>query len=135
MPSSPAIISAENVRYGLHAGSGGRNSTRFAFGLFEYIGMRIAAERLRREYAKLTGASYPGTKRLYEFVVGAANATSAGACFSNPPIYHSAICESPAYPSPAKSGLPFAHKDWCVCIPEPLSPKIGFGMNVTVLPY
>ena len=23
---------------------------------------------------------------------------------------------------------------WCTCIPLPLSPKIGFGMNVTVLP-
>jgi len=28
--------------------SGGRNSTRLAFGLFEYIGMRTAAERFRR---------------------------------------------------------------------------------------
>ena len=33
--------------YGLQLGSGGRNSTRFAFGLAEYIGMRTAAERLR----------------------------------------------------------------------------------------
>ena len=33
--------------------------------------MRIAAERLRREYARLTGASNPGVSRLYELVVGA----------------------------------------------------------------
>ena len=33
------------------------------------------------------------------------------------------------------SGVPAIHSDWCVCIPEPLSPKIGFGMNVTVLPW
>ena len=32
------------------------------------------------------------------------------------------------------SGVPSIHSDWCVCIPEPLSPKIGFGMNVTDLP-
>ena len=25
--------------------------------------------------------------------------------------------------------------DMCVCMPEPLSPKSGLGMNVTVLPY
>jgi hypothetical protein len=41
-----------------------RNSTRFAFGLGEYVGMRIAAERFRALYAKLTGASKPGTSRL-----------------------------------------------------------------------
>ena len=35
----------------------------FAFGDGEYIGMRTAAERLRLEYARLTGASKPGTSR------------------------------------------------------------------------
>jgi len=30
--------------------------------------MRIDAERLRDEYARFTGASKPGTKRLYECV-------------------------------------------------------------------
>src|SRR5271166_5828518 len=64
MPSSPAISMAENARYGLQLGSGGRNSTRLAFGEAEYIGMRQAAERLRREYARFTGASKPGTRRL-----------------------------------------------------------------------
>src|SRR5437762_10010673 len=84
-PSRPAMSMAENARYGLAAGSGGRNSTRsggqsvpgglaagsggrnstrLALGLAEYMGMRQAAERLRREYAKFTGAAYPGTKRL-----------------------------------------------------------------------
>src|SRR5208283_4606188 len=96
IPSSPAISMAENARYGLQLGSGGRNSTRLAFGEAEYIGMRHAAERLRREYARFTGASKPGTRRLYELVVGAANATMAGACFSNPPMYHRAIWLRPA---------------------------------------
>ena len=35
MPSRPAMSIAENARYGLHDGSGQRNSSRFAFGLFE----------------------------------------------------------------------------------------------------
>src|SRR5229473_8606679 len=95
-PSSPAIIIAANARYGFAAGSGGRNSTRFALGFAEYIGMRHAALRLRREYARFTGASKPGTRRLYEFVVGAANATMEVACFSNPPMYHKAIWLNPA---------------------------------------
>ena len=57
MPSRPAIKQAENARYGLAAGSGDRNSTRFVFGLVEYIGMRTHAERLRFEYTRLIGAS------------------------------------------------------------------------------
>jgi hypothetical protein len=43
---------------------------RFALGDGEYIGMRTAAERLRDEYARLTGASKPGTRRRYELVSG-----------------------------------------------------------------
>src|SRR6266498_2168181 len=105
-PSRPAISIAANARYGLQLGSGGRNSTRLAFGDAEYIGIRHAAERFRREYARFTGASNPGTRRLYELVVGAIIAANAGPCLINPPMYHNAICESPASPSPANSGLP-----------------------------
>src|SRR3954454_13319933 len=96
MPSRPAINIAENARYGLHDGSGQRNSSRFAFGLFEYSGMRTDAERLRCEYTRFTGASYPGTSRLYELVVGAANASTARACASSPPMYQRAMSDSPA---------------------------------------
>src|SRR2546421_10378565 len=96
MPSSPAISIAAKARYGLQLGSGGRYSRRFALGDGEYIGMRIAAERLREEYARFTGASNPGTSRLYEFVVGAMIAANAGPCLIKPPIYHNAICDIPA---------------------------------------
>ena len=48
---------AAKPMYGLHNGSGQRNSTRFALGDCEYIGMRTDALRLRCEYARLTGAS------------------------------------------------------------------------------
>ena len=34
----------------------------------------------------------------------------------------------------ANSGLPSFQSDWWLCMPEPLSPKSGFGMNVAVLP-
>src|SRR5579862_8455552 len=117
IPSRPAIIMAANAMYGLQLGSGGRNSTRFALGDAEYIGILHAADRLRREYARFTGASKPGTRRLYEFVVGAMSADNAGPCLIKPPIYQSAICDNPAYPSPAKSGLPAFHRDWWQCIP------------------
>src|SRR5439155_27106693 len=111
IPSSLAIIMAANAMYGLQLGSGGRNSTHFAFGDAEYIGIRQAADRLRREYARFTGASKPGTRRLYELVVGTMIAASVGPCLINPPMYHNAICDIPAYPSPANSGLPPFHND------------------------
>ena len=40
----------------------------------------------------------------------------------------------PAYSPPASSGLPSFQSEMCVCMPLPLSWKIGLGMKVTVLP-
>src|SRR5215510_4063328 len=88
IPSIIAISIADHARYPLQLGSGHRNSRRLDFGLFEYIGMRIDADRLRAESARFTGASNPGTSRRYEFVVGAAKARIAGACFNRPPAAH-----------------------------------------------
>src|SRR5690348_4787764 len=87
IPSRPARSCAENERYGLHIGSGERNSRRRAPGVVKYVGIRMHADRLRCEYTRLIGASYPGTRRRYEFVVGAANARTALACFNRPPMY------------------------------------------------
>src|ERR1700686_5268202 len=78
-PSSPAISIAENARYGFAVGSGKRTAIRLAFGDGEYIGIRTDAERLRDEYARLIGASKPGTSRRYELVPGLVNAASDGA--------------------------------------------------------
>lgn len=76
---------AANARYGLAVGSGKRTSTRRPFGLATY-GMRQAAERLREEYARLIGASKPGTRRLYELVPGFVIALSARECLMMPPM-------------------------------------------------
>src|SRR5215470_6351017 len=83
-PSRPAIIMAENARYGFVVGSGKRTSMRRALGLETY-GMRTAADRLRAEYARLIGASKPGTSRLYELVPGFVIAFSARASLMMPP--------------------------------------------------
>ena len=58
--------------------------------------MRHAAERFRWEYTRFTGASKPGTSRLYEFVVGAANASTDRACAMIPPMYQRPMSDSPA---------------------------------------
>src|SRR5918995_7376829 len=96
MPSIIAMSIADHARYPLQLGSGQRNSRRLAFGLLEYMGIRIAADRLRADSARLTGASNPGTRRRYELVVGAANARIAGACLSRPPAAHRPSSLSPA---------------------------------------
>ena len=49
-------------------------------------------------------------------------------------MYHRPMSESPAYLSPAKSGLPPFQIDWWQCMPEPLSSKTGLGMKVAVRP-
>src|SRR5882724_7700873 len=95
-PSRPARSITEKARYGLAAGSGVRNSSRLAFGLAEYVGIRIGAERFCAEYAKFTGASNPGTRRLKLLVVGLVKQVSAGACFKMPPMKKSAISLKPA---------------------------------------
>src|SRR5262249_3150448 len=73
-------------RYPLHEGSGERNSTRFAGGFGEYIGILQRARRLRCKEPRWMGARYPGTRRGYGFGAGAQSPTSAKACSSKPPM-------------------------------------------------
>ena len=67
-------------------GSGNLTSILLDFGDGEYIGILMEAERLRDEYARLMGASNPGTSLRYELVPGLQNALRARACFSMPPM-------------------------------------------------
>src|SRR4029079_6982818 len=85
MPTRPALIIAANAKYGFDEESGKRTSMRRALG-FDTQGMRIEAERLRAEYASITGASKPGTRRLYELVPGFVKALIAFACLMMPPM-------------------------------------------------
>src|ERR1700690_28726 len=86
IPSIPAKSIAANARYGLQLGSGKRTSTRRGLGFGPVMGMRPAAERLRLEYARLIGASKPGTRRRYELVVGLVSAASDFECLMTPPM-------------------------------------------------
>ena len=115
-------------------GSGNRASTLLAFG-DSVQGIRTQPERFLAEYALKTGASKPGMSLLYEFVDGLVKAFSDLACFKIPPINHKASSDKSAYLSPANKGLPSFQIDILQCIPVPLSPAIGFGMNVADLPY
>ncbi len=48
----------------MQVGSGQRNSSLLALGLAWYMGIRTAAERLRADITRLSGASKPGTLLL-----------------------------------------------------------------------
>src|SRR3989304_406684 len=84
-PSSPAMSIAAKAMYPLQDGAGVRNSSRFAFGEAEYMGIRTAADRFRLEYARFTGASNPGTSLLYEFIVGVGKGEVGGDGVRDPP--------------------------------------------------
>ena len=65
MPRRPAASSTAKVRYGLHAESGLRTSTRRDDALRGvYIGTRTSAERLAAPHDAAVGASPPCTSRL-----------------------------------------------------------------------
>ncbi len=69
-------------------------------------------------------------------VVGAANASNAAACLISPPMYQRAASDSSAYPLGSKNRfVPSFQRLMCTCIPDPLSPNIGLGMNVAVYPF
>src|SRR5262249_57882611 len=81
----PAARITENARYGLHAGSGERNSTRVELSWPRFgSGTRTSAERLLRAQHTYTGASYPTTSRLYEFTVWFVTAVISRAWRSKP---------------------------------------------------
>src|SRR5919204_5250732 len=131
-PARPAASIAANARYGLHAGSGDRYSIRVAPSLPGlYIGTRTSALRLRRAQHTYTGASNPDTSRLYEFTHWLVTRVISGACPRIPAMkflavferWYSSVASKNALRSPSNS-------DWWVCIPEPLTPATGFGMNV-----
>src|SRR6266498_2859770 len=139
----PAAMSSANARYGLHAESSERISTRveFAFpGL--YIGTRTSAEGLACPQQTNVGAStsspgaaYPNS-RLYEFTHWLVTAVISRACCSSPAMKARAVFDRfsssdgswKAFRSPSNS-------DRWVCIPDPGWSVNGLGMNVAYTPW
>src|SRR6476620_5089262 len=96
MPLRPAASITENARYGLQAGSGDRNSMRVELSLPRFgSGTRTSADRLLRAQHTYTGASYPTTRRLYEFTVWFVTAVISRACSRIPAMKCLPGCDSP----------------------------------------
>src|SRR5690554_2254505 len=132
-PSIPAAQIAANARYGLQEGSGMRSSARVLFP--RRAGTRIMALLFDTDHAMFVGASYPGVRRLYEFTVGFVMATNAEACSRTPAIQCSMSSESWCLPFSSKNAfLPSLKTLMWQCMPEPLMPFTGLGMNVACKP-
>ena len=84
MPSSPDRSITASARYGLHDGSGMRSSIRVASP--RAAGTRTSGLRFRSDHAMFVGASYPGTRRLYEFTSGLVMAQKPFAWRRRPPM-------------------------------------------------
>ena len=67
-PSRPAANCTPSARYGFADGSGIRFSQRVASA--RWAGTRMRGDTFCVDQETFTGASYPGTRRLYEFTSG-----------------------------------------------------------------
>src|SRR3954454_22885794 len=101
-----------------------------------YRGTRASAERLRRDHATYTGASKPGTSRLYELTHWAERDASSPAWANCPATNAPPTAERPYGSSSSVNAFaPSLERDRWVCIPEPFSSPSGLGMKVACHPY
>ena len=81
-PSRPAVKSQPLLNMGSQMDP--RYAIQYELIYHEILEYGLAVNGLRADHAIYTGASYPGTKRLYEFTVGLHTAVRALACFITP---------------------------------------------------
>src|SRR5207302_559213 len=74
------------ARYGLASAPGRRHSKRHISGWSARTMARTAQERFSTPHVALTGATLPGTSRLYELMVGLSKSEAAGRCSITPAI-------------------------------------------------
>src|SRR5437660_10637487 len=74
------------ARYGLASAPGRRHSRRHISGWSARTMARTAQERFSIPHVALTGANQPGTRRLYELMVGLSRRDAAGRCSTTPAI-------------------------------------------------
>src|SRR6266851_3793868 len=92
MPSAADAAMAAMARYGLASAPGRRHSRRHSSGWSGLAIARTAHERFSTPHVALTGANQPGTRRLYELMVGLRRRDAAGRCSSTPAIAERKTC-------------------------------------------
>ena len=94
----------------------------------------MAAERLPARIRQVDGRFEAGHQAVVAVGGRAVTPSTAGACFEQAADVTAPFRSGRHSRPPENSGLPSFHKLLVTCMPEPLSPKSGFGMNVAVLP-
>src|ERR1700737_5029979 len=113
MPSAADAAMAAIARYGLASAPGRRHSRRHSSGWSLRTIARTAQERFSTPQLAFTGANQPGTRRLYELIVGLRSSEAAGRCSSTPAIAERNTAGS-ALPSDARNALApsLQHERW-----------------------
>src|SRR4029453_17836877 len=83
IPSAADAAIAASARYGFASAPGRRHSNRHSSGRAERIA-RTAHDRFSYPQVALIGANHPGTRRLYELIVGLRRSDAAGRCSITP---------------------------------------------------
>src|SRR6266853_1579786 len=104
MPSAAEAATAAIARYGLASAPGRRHSSRHSSGWSLRTIARTAHERFSTPQLALTGANQPGTRPLYELMVGVTSSDAAGRCSSTPAIADRNTGGNP-FPSGARNAL------------------------------
>src|ERR1700693_459499 len=122
MPSAAEATTAATARYGFASAPGRRHSRRHRSGESLRAMSRTAHDRFSIPHVALTGANQPGTRRLYELMVGFSNREAPGRCSTTPAIAELNAGASDL-PSAARKALapPLQHDRW-TCPLEPSSP-------------
>src|SRR6266508_1364502 len=84
VPARPERSITASARYGLQDGSGIRSSIRVP--VPRVAGTRTSGLRFFSDHEMAVGASYPGTRRLYEFTSGLVTAQNPFAWRRTPPM-------------------------------------------------
>src|SRR5713101_6590127 len=122
MPSAADAATAAMARYGLASAPGRRHSRRQSSGWSLRTIARTAHERFSTPQLALTGANHPGTRRLYELMVGLRSREAAGRCSSTPAIAERSAAGSVLTSPPRNALVPsLQHERWTWPL-EPSSP-------------
>src|SRR5438876_4368931 len=134
MPSAADAATAASARYGLASAPGRRHSNRQRSGRGERMA-RTAQERFSYPHVALIGANHPGTRRLYELMVGLSRSEAAGRWSSTPAMAEpSGDGKSSAGEAPANAFASPLQQDRWMCPLDPSSPGLVLARKLARSP-
>src|SRR5205807_8605331 len=134
MPSAADAATAAMARYGLASAPGRRHSSRHSSGWSLRMIALTAHERFSMPQLAFTGANQPGTRRLYELMVGLRSSEAADRCSSTPAIADRNAAGSALPSVPRKAFAPSRqHERWTWPL-DPSSPGFVLARKLAFKP-